>query len=89
MASIREGFTEIKIIARDEDNSLVRLIDYLRIANIGHSFSVVVDPDVSDYKKTFYLDGDGSFRIESITKDGKKFKVKNDKLIEGYLKNIQ
>ena len=78
-----DKYTEIVVNVRDLDNSLIRLIDYIQSkANPGHSFEVVVDPDDSEYKKSFYMDGDGSFFVKDIKKDGKKVKIKDDKLIE-------
>lgn len=90
MAIRREDLNEIKILLRDPDNQLVKMIDYImHTANIGHSFEVVVDPDLREYKKSFYMDGDGSFFIKEVRKNNKKVKVKDDKIIEGYLRKIQ
>ena len=90
MAIPKEDLTEITIKLSDYDDQLVRLVDYImHTANIGHSFEVVVDPDMSEYRKSFYIDGDGSFYIQEIKKDGKKVKIKDDKLINEYLKRVQ
>jgi hypothetical protein len=90
MAIPREDLSEIKVLLRDPDNQLVKMIDYImHNANIGHSFEVVVDPELRESKRTFYMDGDGSFRIQEVRKDGNKVKVKDDKLIEGYLNCLQ
>lgn len=52
---------------RDREGHIKDLITYLaQTANIGHSFSVVVDPDNSEYTKTFYIDGDGSDYIGEV-----------------------
>lgn len=41
------------------------MLDYIgKTASIGHSFLVVVDPETSEYRKTFSVDGDGQFRLE-------------------------
>jgi len=81
---------EITVKLRDPDNELVRMIDHImHSANIGHSFEVVVDPDMREYRKSFFMDGDGSFYIKEVKKNGKKVNVKDDKLIEQYLENIQ
>jgi len=86
----KEELDELVIKLRDSEDQLVKLIDYImHTANIGHSFEVVVDPDMREYRKTFYMDGDGSFRIQDVKMNGKKVKIKDDKLIEGYLKKIQ
>ena len=80
----------ITIELRDPSNQLVTMIDHIKtIANIGHSYEVVVDPESSDYKKKFYIDGDGPFHIFSVKKDGKEVKVEKDKLVENYLKRVQ
>lgn len=81
--SIGDEFVELKILLRDPDDQLFRLIDYIKsTANVGHSFEVVVDPDLSENKKSFGIDGDGSFFIKDIKKDGKKIKIDNDKIVE-------
>jgi len=60
--------TILKIIVRDPEDSLFRLIDHImRTANPGHSFDVIVDPNSED-EKSFGMDGDGSFYIKSIKK---------------------
>ena len=90
MAIPREDLTELIIKLRDPDNQLVRLIDYIqRTAGPGHSFEVVVDPDMRENRKSFGIDGDGSFYIQEIKKDGKIIKFKDGKIIEGYLKKLQ
>ena len=90
MAFPRKKVDEITIKVIDPDNQLVKMIDHImHSANIGHSFEVIVDPDLRERTKKFYMDGDGSFYIEEVKKNGKKVEVKEDKLIEGYLKRIQ
>ena len=90
MAIPVEKMTELVITLRDPDYQLVRLIEYIRVlAGPGHSFEVVVDPDMSENKKSFGMDGDGAFYIKDIKMNGKKVVIKDDKLIEGYLKKIQ
>jgi len=80
----------ITIELRDPENQLVKMIDHImHSANIGHSFEVVVDPDMKDYRKSFFMDGDGPFHIFKVKKNNKEVKVEKDKLIEGYLKRIQ
>ena len=51
----------------DQDSQLSQFLHYVKdISGIGHSFEVVVDPDDSEHRKSFYLDGDGAFRIKNI-----------------------
>lgn len=90
MAIPKEDLTELVIKLRDPDYQLVRLIEYIRIlAGPGHSFEVVVDPDMREHRKSFGMDGDGSFFIKEIKMNGKKVVMKDDKIIEGYLKKLQ
>ena len=39
----------------------------------GHSFGIVVDPDDSEYEKTFGFAGAGSARILSVEMGSKKY----------------
>ena len=90
MAIQREDLTELTIKLRDPDYQLVRLIDYIsRISAPGHSFEVVVDPDMRENRKSFGIDGDGSFYIKEFKMNGKSVKFKDGKIIEGYLKKLQ
>ncbi len=89
MAIPIEDLTKIEVLLRDPENSLVKLIEYIRrTAGPGHSFEVVVDPDMSEYRKSFFMDGDGSFSIRDVKKDGKKVEIEKDKLIEKYLYHL-
>jgi len=57
----------ITIKCHDPDDELEGLIDYIRsTGNNGHSFDIVVDPDLEDYRKTFSWDGDGADSIIDI-----------------------
>ena len=66
-----DGFKTITIIARDQENELVDLLEYIKNnGNTGHSFSIIVDPDGDKtQKKEFFWDGDGSDFIKSIKVD--------------------
>jgi hypothetical protein len=86
---IRE-LDELTIKIRDPEYQLIKLIEYIRVvAGPGHSFDVVVDPDMREHRKSFFMDGDGSFFIREIKMNGKKLKVKDDKIVENYLQKIQ
>lgn len=81
---------KIEIEVRDGDSQLLQLIEYIRIlAAPGHSFDVIVDPDSSENRRSFFMDGDGSFYIKNVKLDGIKVKSKDGKIIEEYLKRIQ
>lgn len=63
----KKEYKKITIIARDQDDNLENLLTKIQqTGNIGHTFSIVVDPDNTDYKETFEWDGDGSDMIKDI-----------------------
>ncbi len=71
---------KIEVEGRDPDGSLASLLAYLAaIGNIGHSFSIDVDPDNKEYRHSFGWDGDGADYIDSIKVDGKMVKWDDDK----------
>ena len=81
-------FNKIEIEVRDPNKSLVRLTDYIqKIANPGHSFEIIVDPNSRQKRKSFDFDGDGPFFIKSIKLDGKEINSK-DGLTECYLRQL-
>lgn len=58
-----------KVTCRDTEGTLKKLIEYIgSLGNTGHSFPIVVDPEVTaeEGKKTFHWDGDGSDRVEKV-----------------------
>jgi len=62
------GTKKLIIECRDSENSIARLINYMgEIGNGGHSFGIIVDPDMKEYTKNFGWDGDGSDSIISIS----------------------
>lgn len=69
---IQEGVTPshyitIECTEQAAKDTLLPLLEYLkRQAGIGHSFPIVVDPDDSEYREKFYMDGDGAAHIISI-----------------------
>lgn len=78
-----EEFDVIQIELRDPDNQLVKMIDHImHAANIGHSFEVVVDPQDREYRKSFFMDGDGPFYIKKVMLNSMKVEIKDDKLQE-------
>jgi len=61
-----DGFDTITIKCRDREGVIKKLIQYCGdIGNVGHSFSIVVDPG-SDTEKSFGWDGDGSTYLKSV-----------------------
>ena len=70
--SEQQEYGKIEIELRDPDNNLFNMLEYIKTAaNVGHSFVVVVDPDIKDHK-TFSIDGDGSFYIKNVKFKGTK-----------------
>jgi hypothetical protein len=73
LKSDKQEFDTVEVEFRDPDNSFIEMIQYIgSTANVGHSFEVVVDPDDSDTRKSFGIDGDGSFYLKSIKFNGRK-----------------
>lgn len=57
----------LHVKCNDPDGELRGLLDCIKsYTHIGHSFQVVVDPGNSNYEKKFYLDGDGSCRVQEV-----------------------
>jgi len=59
----------IVTVRKGSGENLVKILDCIKgVGNVGHSFSVVVDPDEKEKlsERTFGWDGDGSDYIDSI-----------------------
>jgi len=73
-----KDFVKIELLVRDPDNQLVKFLQKVRRhANPGHSFVVVVDPDLGKAdggSEKFSFDGDGSFFLKDIIVNGEKEK---------------
>jgi hypothetical protein len=69
------GYSTVSAEVSDrEAENLARLLSYIRgLANPGHSFEVVVDPDDRQNAKKFGIDGDGGFHMKSIAINGERF----------------
>jgi hypothetical protein len=92
LPGIEDRLTKIEVLVRDPDDQLVKMIHHImNLANPGHSFIADVDPDVTeaDGRAKFSFDGDGSFFIKYVKKNGKKVEIKDGKIVEGYLNKIQ
>lgn len=91
MGIYEDELQEITVKVRDPDNQLIKLITYIKqLAGPGHSFSVIVDPDSSENRKSFGMDGDGSFAIQEVMLNKVKVKIEDDNIImKEYLKWIQ
>jgi len=89
MAYYDNEMDSIEVILRDPDDQLIQMIEYIRgLAVPGHSFDVVVDPHSREDRKSFSMDGDGSFYIKKIKKNKHVAKFVDNKLIENYLKSL-
>jgi len=76
--SLQKSAPPVKIVieANDGDSKLSDLLNYIKhVGNIGHSFSIVVDPGDREHEKRFSWDGDGSDHINEIRVDGSVLKV--------------
>lgn len=61
----------IELSANDSTGQLAELLNYIRHnGNGGHSFVIIVDPDLHENTKRFSWDGDGGDRIEEIKVNG-------------------
>jgi Zn ribbon nucleic-acid-binding protein len=62
---------KIEIETKNASN-LADMLHYIaKLAGIGHSFSVVVDPKDSEYRRSYDVDGDGPACIVSVRVDGR------------------
>ena len=64
-----KGMKKITLVVRDGEGTLESMLETIKgIGNGGHSFNIVVDPEVKEKlsERTFYWDGDGSDSIKSI-----------------------
>lgn len=67
--------TTIELNANDPDRRLANLLNYIRHnGNGGHSFTIIVDPDLRENTKRFSWDGDGGDRINEIKVNGSLLK---------------
>lgn len=61
-----QGLKTITVVCRDNDDTLERLLNHIKqIGNVGHSFSIIIDPE-GDNTEKFGWDGDGSDYIKEI-----------------------
>lgn len=59
--------TKLKLDVSDPDKNIRKLLEYISdLSTQGHSFRVIVDPDDSEFKKSFGIDGDGCDQIYGI-----------------------
>jgi hypothetical protein len=57
----------------DAKSEILELLQHCeKIGGWGHSFNIVIDPDLSEYKNEVYFDGDGADRLFDIKINGKK-----------------
>lgn len=62
-----QSTTRITILCRDADGTLAKLLEAIKKAgNVGHSFSIVVDPG-DEREEKFFWDGDGADSIQDIS----------------------
>lgn len=62
----RSGSKVITITCKDNNNTLEKILNSIKsVGNMGHTFSIVIDPDSNEGEK-FEWDGDGSDSIQEI-----------------------
>lgn len=62
-----DGLKTITLTTRDNNNNLENLLEVIKsYSTMGHTFEVIVDPEDSEMKKSFYIDGDGSDQLFDI-----------------------
>lgn len=68
MKLIEESYMkDVHLTISDSEGQLRELFETIKdYTQMGHSFTVVVDPGDEDYEKSFYIDGDGSDKINDI-----------------------
>lgn len=92
LPGIEDRYTKIEVLVNDPDDQLVKMIEHIRLlSSPGHSFIVDVDPDATrgEGREKFDFDGDGLFHIKYVKKNGKMVRIKDGKLLESYLRDIQ
>lgn len=59
--------THIDLYVSDPDKNIQSLLEYISsLSTAGHSFQVTVDPNDSEFEKSFGIDGDGSDQIVKV-----------------------
>jgi hypothetical protein len=83
-------FDKVEFLVKGDEGQMAAMIEYInRCSAVGHSFNIVVDPDLSEYKKSFFADGDGSFRIKDVKNNGVKVELdKEGDILESYLRSL-
>ena len=92
----KEHMYVYQVTARDPEQNLKKLIEYIgKNGNTGHSFEIVVDPDMTEKegRKTFYWDGDGLDYVHKVeiippgTGEGIKTHISEVKLRKTHIKS--
>lgn len=68
-----DRYITIQLKLSDPDKNILHLLECIKgYSKAGHSFKVSVDPDDEEFKKDFYIDGDGCDQILDINNTGKE-----------------
>lgn len=55
------------MIVDDQDEEMQKFLELIKIASqVGHSLEVIADPDNKEYRRSFFFDGDGAFKIRDL-----------------------
>lgn len=69
MKLIKESadYKNVHLTISDSEKQIQGLLEVIKdYTQAGHTFEVVVDPGDSDYERSFYIDGDGSDKLEEL-----------------------
>ena len=68
-----DKYTKVSFLVRgDAVQEISDMLEYIgENGSTGHSFSIVVDPDLRDRERTFSFDGDGSDDLRDVWVDSK------------------
>ena len=68
-----DGYAEVSCRVRGDGlTSLLKILRHMQsIGGMGHSYSIELDPDDSDYRMSVGWDGDGSDHVKDIKVNGK------------------
>lgn len=69
-----DNFVDISFkVSGDAISELIKLLQHCdSVGGGGHSFEIIIDPEIKENKRTIYFDGDGSDRIKDIKLNGRK-----------------
>jgi len=69
-------YTQVSFLAKgDAVQEMAKMLEYIgQTGAPGHSFAIVVDPEVAENRKEFSFDGDGADDLREVKVDGKSLR---------------